>query len=388
MELRRSLFYLAAISLLLGAALHLRSTRPILCSSHAPLPRTALPSDKEIPPIEQRMPLLYPPSPPRARSPSFHNRLVNASVNAFSRTPHGRPPALLLLAPHKTGSTFFTSFLRELSSLLRLCWFTDNAAFMWRPLDHSKCSSPSCAHPPGKEKRFSGSDLGWGDCSTFAHEQLSAAASCENRSRGRCDIVSARSGVMWGPLRLPSPMRTALSLIGKGPWKWYVILHQRHPLDALVSGYHSFGWRHPAAPSATAEQRREHDARQSAVRNQSVDAYVLANAAELRRKYAAYLELLRAPPPDVVIVRSRYEDMVTFFEHWLTDLLRALQPLYSKETIEYVHQKLLHHARGFSPDGKHKRSVLPGRFTEELRPETMSEAFKLHRAWWAELGYV
>lgn len=301
----------------------------------------------------------------------------------------GAPPALLFLAPHKTGSTFFAAFLQELSSLLGLCWYTDNAAFMWKPRDHSKCSSPSCGHPrAGKEKRFSGSDLGWGDCSGFASEQLAEATACANGSSAQC-APSVQNGLLWGPIRLPGPMRHALRLVQSRPWRWHVVLHQRHPLDVLVSGYHSFGWRHPAAPSATADQKREHDARQSAVRNQSVDEYAMANADEMRRKYAPYFELLRAPPAGVVLVRSRYEEMVTFFEQWLTGLLAALGPLYSEATLDAARRRLLrHHAGAFSPDGRHKRSVLPGRFVQELKPATIAAMLKEHRTWWAELGYV
>ncbi|KAL1499506.1 hypothetical protein AB1Y20_011709 [Prymnesium parvum] len=302
----------------------------------------------------------------------------------------GPPPALLLLAPHKTGSTFFAGFLNELSKLLGLCWYTDNAAFTWKPIDHTKCSTPLCGHPPNeKEKQFTASDLGWGDCSGFVRHHLEAAATCADGLNASCQRqVSAESGFLWGPLRLPGPMRHALQLLPRQPWKWHVILHQRHPLDALISGYHSFGWRHPAAPSASVQQRREHLAKQSAVRNQTIDEYVLANAAEMHRKYLPYFELLRDPPPGVIIIRSRYEDMVTFFEHWLQGLLNALQPLYSAHRLNATHHTLMHHARAFKPDGKHKRSVLPGRFTEELQPATIAKILKQHRTWCAELGYV
>lgn len=194
----------------------------------------------------------------------------------------GAPPALLFFAPHKTGSTFFAAFMHDLAALLGLCWYTDNAAFMYAPLDHSKCASPSCGHVAGVPQRsFTNSDLGWGDCTGFTAAQLGVAAGCNATPLAQCEVPppSARNGFLWGPLRLPKPMRAAAAQLRTGRWRWIVLLHQRHPLDALVSGYHSFGWTHPAAPSASAQQRRAHAARQSAVRNLSVDQYVMANVA-------------------------------------------------------------------------------------------------------------
>lgn len=46
---------------------------------------------------------------------------------------------------------------------------------------------------------------------------------------------------------------------------------------------------------------------------------------ELARKYKPYLELLRAPPPSVRVLRSRYEEMVAAFPRWLSALLAALE---------------------------------------------------------------
>lgn len=210
---------------------------------------------------------------------------------------HGPPPAFLFFGLHKTGSTFLTPFMHDLSVSLGLCWYTDNAAFMYKPKDHSKCSSPSCGHPPGSQRSFTSSDLGWGDCSGFASAQLTQAAGCNLTSSPQCQTPpqSAETGFMWGPLRLPIPMRAAMAHLGTGQWKWRVVLHQRHPLDALVSGYHSFGWTHPPALSASAEQRAEHFAQQSVVRNQSVDEYVLSHMAEVSRRWDSNPTRLESP---------------------------------------------------------------------------------------------
>ena len=323
-------------------------------------------------------------------------------------TLRGRPPAILILAPHKTGSTFFTAFMHDVASLLGLCWYTDNAAFMYAPSDHNKCASPSCGHA-GVQRRFGGADRGWGDCTAFTDGQLRAAAAAAATSSGASDgraaaaaapaaeapaaaaalPLSACNGFLWGTLRLPPAMRSAAALLGTGPWQWYVVLHSRHPGDTLVSGYHSFGWTHPASPSASDAQRRAHAARQAAIRNRTVDEYVVSEAPELRRKYAAYAELMQGAPPGVRLVASKYEELVGHFPRWLAGLLAALQPSYDQPTLYALHRALIaRHGRAFAPDGRHKRSVRPGRFAAEVSASAVQELRAAHAGWWTEqLGY-
>ena len=401
------------------------------------------------------------------------------------------PAAILLFAPHKTGSTFFTAFMHDLHEQLGMCWYTDSAAFMYHPKDYSKCSSPSCGHA-GEEKAYSPDDRGWGDCTHFTSLRIREASECVAGAGGEQSAVSsgvisradaadasqsgeggagasgsggsgsggsrqlstagsgqapagssscvgshgARHGLLWGPLRLPAAMNAARGLLplqrlpplapirepelvsdggianaalrqarravntqlppqrppplAPGAWQWLVVLHQRHPLDTLVSGYHSFGWTHPAAPGASEAQQRQHEERQAAVRNQSIDAYVLANAAELARKYKPYLELLREPPsPHTRVLRSRYEEMVTAFPRWLSTLLAALEgSRVPPERLQAAKAELLRaHAGTFKPDGKHKRSVLPGRYERELKPETTAAAIHQHQDMFSLLGY-
>ena len=419
-------------------------------------------------------------------------RVQKASAANFSVVAAG-PTAILLFAPHKTGSTFFTAFMHDLHEQLGMCWYTDSAAFMYHPKDYSKCSSPSCGHA-GEEKAYSPEDRGWGDCTHFTSLRIREASECVADAGGkqpavnsgvisRADAADAsqsgeggagasgsgrggsgsggslqlstagsrqapagssscvgshgvRHGLLWGPLRLPAAMSAARGLLplqrpppvapvaeselasggeivhaalrqarravntqlppqlplplSRGVWQWLVVLHQRHPLDTLVSGYHSFGWTHPAAPGASEAQQRQHEERQAAVRNQSVDAYVLANAAELARKYKPYLELLReSPSPHTRVLRSRYEEMVTAFPRWLSTLLAALEgSRVPPERLLAAKAELLRvHAGTFKPDGKHKRSVLPGRYQRELKPETIAAAIHQHQDMFSLLGY-
>ena len=184
-------------------------------------------------------------------------------------------------------------------------------------------------------------------------------------------------------------MRAAIGAVRAAAWRPYIVLHQRHPLDTLVSAHRSFGWTHPAAPRASTAQRIAHVARQSAERNLTADEYVVQHADELQRKYEPYFELLRSPPPGVRIFRSRYEEMVTFFPRWLEALLGALADTYPARTREIMRAQLVaRHSGAFAPDGKHKHSVLPGRFVGALRPDTIDAVLRRHGRWIAELGYI
>jgi len=119
-----------------------------------------------------------------------------------------------------------------------------------------------------------------------------------------------------------------------------------------------------------------------------VDDYVIGEASELRRKYAPYAALLRSPPTNVTILRSRYEVLVTDFSGWLRTLLDGLAPSYDPLTLAHLHRVLLRkHAAAFAPNGAHKRSVAPGRFASEVSTRTVEQLRMEHGDWWATIGY-
>ena len=307
----------------------------------------------------------------------------NTSVQGQSR-----PTAIALFAPHKTGSTFFVSFLHDLSEHLGMCLFTENAAFMYSPRDRTKCSSPSCGYPPGsKQRRYPKGDSGWGECTSFTDERLEEAAVCMDR--GACPLSGVAHGVVWGPIRLPPAMQSAARHAYARKWIWHLVLHQRHPLDTLISEFHSFGWTHPPAPEANAQQRQAHNQRQERIRNISADDYVTSRLPGLRERYAPYLTLLHNPPVGVHIIRSRYEDMVLFFPHWLSSFLTQLGDAIPPWTHQTLLADLLRaHSPAFQSDGKHKRGVLPGAHLKELQPRTIVQAYRDHTTWMGELGYT
>ena len=216
--------------------------------------------------------------------------------------------------------------------------------------------------------------------------------------------LSAVNGVAWGAVRLPPAMRRARGCFGVAPWQWYVLLHQRSPGDTLVSEYHSFGWSHPPAPKATAEQKAAHHARQARIRNTTVAQYVAEHMPELRKKYMPYLELIDEAATGtglssaqgqrggagggVTIVRSRYEEMVTDFSAWLEPILAQLAVSYTPQTLAILREALLmRHASSFKSDGKHRRSIVPGRYEAEVDALARGEHQRVHNEWWHQLGY-
>ena len=93
---------------------------------------------------------------------------------------------------------------------------------------------------------------------------------------------------------------------------------------------------------------------------------------------------LNARPPS----SFRYERLVGSFPAWLDELLAALAPSYNEATRAMLRAALVsRHARAFPPDGKHKRSVAPGRYDAEVSAATVHEMRRLHHEWWEELGY-
>ena len=150
-------------------------------------------------------------------------------------TLRGRPPAILIFAPHKTGSTFFTSFLHDVAAHLGLCWYTDNAAFMYSPSDHTKCASPSCGHT-GHQRRFESDDRGWGDCSLHmrAARRFSSSSSAHRLSNAKVSPVTE----CCKRIPLGNPPLTTCNALGHGACRHRPVAVVRGPSLATP-------WRHP-----------------------------------------------------------------------------------------------------------------------------------------------
>ena len=103
---------------------------------HVPLPSSSVSSRPETPP---RKPTPRP-LPTVAPRPPASDAAAPVNVSTAVAEPTG-PPAILLFAPHKTGSTFFAAFLRDLSKQLELCWAIHRC---WRIRHLWWCCSQQC----------------------------------------------------------------------------------------------------------------------------------------------------------------------------------------------------------------------------------------------------
>jgi len=62
---------------------------------------------------------------------------------------------------------------------------------------------------------------------------------------------------------------------------------------------------------------------------------------------------------------------------------------FSLHSLSQLLDQLYHnYQKSFKPDGEHKRSILPGQYKKDLRPETIANAKFLYSAKLAERGYV
>ena len=83
-------------------------------------------------------------------------------------------------------------------------------------------------------------------------------------------------------------------------------------------------------------------------------------------------------PPWLTVVHSRYELMVSDFGTWLRELLAALPPLSTPK--DALHDGLLaRFGADFVPDGKHKHALRPGANLRRLRPKTIARLRAMSR---------
>lgn len=79
---------------------------------------------------------------------------------------------------------------------------------------------------------------------------------------------------------------------------------------------------------------------------------------------------------------------MTAFPLWVSALLVQLEGSVPRSQLKAAEAELLRrHAGAFRPDGRHKRSVLPGRYQRELKPETIATAMRENEELFALLGY-
>lgn len=145
-----------------------------------------------------------------------------------------------------------------------------------------------------------------------------------------------------------------------------VIMQLRDPRDCLTSGYYSFRESH--VPPTDPEKHRLFKARRAQLKDQTVDAYVLNNAENYRRRMTG-MQALRDSHDDLLVLR--YEDMVERTEDWLGAMAGFLdQPLDAALRAELAPHADFRVAR--EDASSHKRQVTPGDHARKLQPDTIA----------------
>ncbi len=145
------------------------------------------------------------------------------------------------------------------------------------------------------------------------------------------------------------------------------IFQVRDPRDVLVSQFHSFGWSH------TDDEFDDDQIRwRSQIRDMSIDEYVLnpvCAVEPLLRKYSHLVSRQTGEFEHLV----RYEQMVTDFPGWLSQIVPLLEfprPAWTrfKYGIKYRNE-----FRPGKHPAAHKRHVAPGEFRHSLQPRTVQQ---------------
>ena len=145
------------------------------------------------------------------------------------------------------------------------------------------------------------------------------------------------------------------------------ILMVRDPRDMIVSQYYSEAFSHkPPGSEADDALAKRFEERRKALQDQSVEDYVIANAATVRRGYLRTVRRL-----DKIDYKTwRYEDIVFDKLRWTKEMLDYLQLSAPAELIETTVEKFDIKPSTEQVD-QHVRRVTPGDHRNKLSPGTI-----------------
>jgi len=150
--------------------------------------------------------------------------------------------------------------------------------------------------------------------------------------------------------------------------QYKVILVVRDPRDVLVSGYFSRAFSHPLPPSESDKRTKFEENRQQAQATK-IDEYVLENSEKVHDIYADYIQHLLKKNTHVYV--CKYEEMITDFEKWLTDLLEYTE----LEITPELKQQLISEHQAKTPKkedyNQHLRKGKAGDYKTKLEAETI-----------------
>ena len=151
--------------------------------------------------------------------------------------------------------------------------------------------------------------------------------------------------------------------------QYRVVLMTRDPRDILVSDYYSNAYSHPEPPQVSSKSGRFHNLRNQAL-EQTVDEFAIEQCELVRTNLLRYRDRLLTQHPKTYM--TKYGDMVTHFEQWLSDLLRACE----LEVSEALKNQLIEQHYASRPRIENINSQLrkgvTGDYKNKLREETIN----------------
>jgi hypothetical protein len=147
-----------------------------------------------------------------------------------------------------------------------------------------------------------------------------------------------------------------------------VILMLRDPRDVLVSEYYSIAYSH-AAPYGPSAKYDEFLKQRQAAQSMTIDEYVISDSERLHEILRRYTLVLLDKHPHVYV--TTYEQMVTDFQRWLTNLFDRCELRVSAELSE----RLLRENECLRPQNedvrRHLRKGQSGDYREKLQKKTI-----------------
>lgn len=264
--------------------------------------------------------------------------------------------SLLFLTVHKCASVYVSQLLAKIAESERVVPINLDGFFYKYPPRLLK-ASVSTAFIEG----LSGKPFVWSD--DLEHEVTRVLRPC---------------GFMYGPFR-------TARLIGQLPHfdQFKVLVQLRDPRDVLTSLYYSVAFSHhipaqnPTLSQSLIAMRKE----ASAAR---IDEFVVKQAPRFVETYRQYCQQILSRR-NVLLVK--YEDMVTDFPRWLSQVLRfwGFSPN-SKTALKLV--ATADFGVSLERQDRHKRQVKPGDHLRKLQPRTIDALNVLFWDILVELGYV
>lgn len=188
-------------------------------------------------------------------------------------------------------------------------------------------------------------------------------------------IKYRRRGAVYGPLRLSSPPDTDFhkEIIAPVTQPDFIrdrvsVLLVRDPRDIPVSAYFSFGYSHRFSP--VEEIRRQQEVGRAAIREKSIDEYVLAATPAIVGNFEAGARLLDNCRRCTLL---KYEDMVLNWDSFAADLTRHIQ--LDPPALQKTYEKS--RPREKEDVTAHQRSGKTEGFREKLQQETITEMNRL-----------